>query len=240
MGKGMKQPPPKKDWRYYSPDEAEIKLQKRSLADYIVVHELEEDFPKPSMATYKAVLPHLAELDAKWKQVNALNFKQKRYTAFRCVCDRWRHLLESKQELTVLIANAKEDQEQDYGVEEPSDADEEDGESEEEQQQPVMPARGRYRGARNDMAGTSTRLEDPDLYIASRSAADLTEAAASDGSRLLAITDGQKIARLGELHRDMETKVAAAKGAIKLWWDAKKGMPYLDAPTINTMQFYGK
>ena len=77
-----------------------------------------------------------------------------------------------------------------------------------------------------------------DIFIKESTPDEEDMVSASDGSKPLAITAGQKIVRLGELHADMLTKVEEAKVAITAWRNARDGMPYLYQPTIPAVMQY--
>ena len=61
----------------------------------------------------------------------------------------------------------------------------------------------------------------------------------NDGSRILAVTDEQKIQKLGELHAVMCKKVEEAQVAVEAWNKARQEMPYMYQPRIPSMLVWG-
>ena len=74
MPKGMPPPNSNKNWRHANPNDAEVKLQKKAMAIFIVRNKLESEWPKASVDTYRKVLPILAELMPKWSDVKVDKF----------------------------------------------------------------------------------------------------------------------------------------------------------------------
>jgi hypothetical protein len=241
MPKGMTDTPPSKNWRHEAPLEPEIKMQKKAIALYIIKNKLEDKFPKPAIATYRAIIPILAELEDKWIKVKPEKFRPHKFLAFRRAVDTWRNMLDSAIELKSIIGEIKTDFDAAKDGGNSSDSDDYDSESDQENQDDqhlTTPVKTRRRDAMEQQAAAA-HPKGPDIFLRPQKDLDQDQQDNGDGSQPLAITDAQKILKLGELHAEMCQKVMAAKEAVEAWNIHRSEMPYLDQPRIPSMLVWG-
>ena len=161
------------------------------MALYIIKNKLEDKFPKPAIATYRAIIPILAELEDKWAKVKPDKFRPHKFLAFRRAVDTWRNLLDSSIELKSLIGEIKTDFDAANNGGDSSDSDEYDSESDQEkdeEKQLNTPVKTRRRDALEQQA-THSIPKGPDIFLKPQKELNEDHLDNADGSQPLAISD---------------------------------------------------